>query len=892
MGSRIDVRTLKLNKWYVPKTFVLEGQENYIAIGYFDAVQLREVQINPKLKHPFISGYNKATQWKETEKEILVDYSSQEQMLFANIYDADLESELVVNPEDGTCFKEETINDFWKDVSSPYLFLSMIHINHIGNLEKVLHIINEVFEKDYLSYISFDYCDIVVFAKKIYIKDFFHKIKQVFQLSEEKGKCMVFDTFSLVSFYPGYKRGQHEAQKDSDEMDQFSATINLSVKDYDGFGKWYADLKLKYPQMRRYDMFGRHDISIVNERANSDWLLNMMERLHNKDSQCLFWTFETYIKVLEDEIAGGDFTERPPQNQLYERVQMDLQEKIDALKIAVKDSELSNKQSFILPICEVRDCICSIAKNSFAEEFIYCVFESFQHFIEYMTDKIQQVNEQGDAKLEEEKIAESYDEYFTALNTLVNSTMHSERQFIQATAFNAIFYSVPPKIMAFYNAYIYRIKQILADERSECKYTFLINPSFSPVVSVERISPEDTPPCDRILSVRIDEKALYDVEVISYQLVHELAHIIGDEMRCRSHRSRLITRSLLEVIIKLCDIQDAITIEVLREYTEDYARIIDGYTEGMNVDGARFLKALKNDRDRKLKKKFHNYFESNRKNVIGTCDKIMSDLGFDSNESQEAYMNFYSDQYCDRKYDICSYQLHQMNDGENTRAYRYMITMLKNIYSECYADMQMILVLAVNPEDYLGMFFDKHGITIEELWSDQEDLIRVSITLKVMFDCGLWEKSMLQDDGLKGFVTQILDIVEEAFTPMEEGRVNITNRMLKSLEPLKNAYKDEVKNSTGFHSKLKKRKKSGDSIHTGENSYLNKYYESAYGLYEYLLNVMKDALAEYQTPRKCDEIRKIREIVRLIFDFENPIYVFNCIEKEIDYYKTVLFGIV
>ena len=44
-----------------------------------------------------------------------------------------------------------------------------------------------------------------------------------------------------------------------------------------------------------------------------------------------------------------------------------------------------DKSGFLLPIYEVRDCICSILKNTFAEEFIYCMYESFRHFIVYMT---------------------------------------------------------------------------------------------------------------------------------------------------------------------------------------------------------------------------------------------------------------------------------------------------------------------------------------------------------------------------------------------------------------------------------------------------------------------------------------------------------------------------
>lgn len=883
MGNRIDVRILKLDKWYVPKTTLLEKQKNYIAIGYFDAVQLRGVQIDPKQEHPFIGGYNATVQWKEKEKESLVDYSSQEQMLFANIRED--------GPEDGTGFKEETINDFWKDLSSPYLFLSMIHINHIGNLEKVLKIIKKEFKKDYLSYISFDYCDIIVFAKGLYIKDFLRKIKRVIELSEENNEHMVFDTFSLVSFHPSYLRGRRKGEKSFGGLkksDQFSAAVNLSVKDYKGFTKWYKRFTKNHYGMYQYDMFGRHNISIVNDFADTDWLLNIMSELHKKKNQSLFWTFETYLKVPENIQRGDKSYTAPSNSKLYEKANEKLGKEIENLEEVVKNADLSNKHSFLLPVCEVRDCICSIAKNSFAEEFIYCIFESFQHFIAYMADKIGEANVQGNARRLEEDIAESYDKYFTALNTLVNSTMHSERQFIQATAFNAIFYSVPPKITAFYNAYIYRIKYILDDKKISSKYTFLIYPSFSPVVAVEKISLEDTPPCDRILSVRIDEKALYDVEILCYQLVHELAHYIGADVRCRKLRSRLIIDSLLKIIIKLCDIQDAATVRILKAYADDYVRDIDGYTENMKAIGADFLKKLTNDDDKKLKKKFQNCLQSYKEKTYDICDESLSGLGLDEN-SQEAYVNLYLEQYCEQKYAMCISQLRGMSDADKINPYRYIIDLLRNIYSECYADLQMILVLAANPEEYLRMFFSKHGITAGELWNNLEDLIRVGIILKIMFDCEIWEMSMLQDDGLKELVTGMLDGVKEAFAFVEKSRADRKNGVLKRLIPLIKAYKAEVENSIGFYGKQKKKKISGDSIHAEKNDFLNDFFEPAYGLYEYLLDVMEAALAEYQTPEKCGKIREVREIVKQIFEFEDPIHVFNCIEKEIDNYKKVLF---
>lgn len=67
----------------------------------------------------------------------------------------------------------------------------------------------------------------------------------------------------------------------------------------------------------------------------------------------------------------------------------------------MEHSALVDKSGFLLPIYEVRDCICSILKNTFAEEFIYCMYESFRHFIVYMTEEIGRMEEEGGIKEED-----------------------------------------------------------------------------------------------------------------------------------------------------------------------------------------------------------------------------------------------------------------------------------------------------------------------------------------------------------------------------------------------------------------------------------------------------------------------------------------------------------
>ena len=130
MGRIIDIRIMKLNKWYVPKTYDWNSSDTPMVLGYFDALEVHELQIDTEKCHPFTGGYRELIRQKIFTKEELTDYSSQEQILFLNICESD--------SADGSGFAENTVQSFWEDKNSPYVFVSMIHINHSNKLNLAL----------------------------------------------------------------------------------------------------------------------------------------------------------------------------------------------------------------------------------------------------------------------------------------------------------------------------------------------------------------------------------------------------------------------------------------------------------------------------------------------------------------------------------------------------------------------------------------------------------------------------------------------------------------------------------------------------------------------------------------------------------------------------------
>lgn len=883
--GKIDVRILKLNKWYIPKTYVLDNVKGNVAIGHFDSVEIRERRIDTKEKHPFIGGYQEAIKWKVENKQKLVDHSSQEAMIFTNINEE--------NRGDSSEFSEETIRNFWEDSSSPYLFLSMVHIEHMGKLKTALQLIGEVFRENYLSYISFDYCDIIIFAKKLYVGEFLNKVRNLFLLGKQGERNIFFDTFSMITFAPDFPDLLTNQKlpvgdfKTGSDGDRFQATVNVSVKDYSAFSMWRDTVSEKYPQTEFYNMYGRHDVSIVNNEADTEWLMYMMNELHKEREDAPFWTFETFIKV-KDENVGDIGDSKDTEKILYETVKRKLEDKIDVLRQQIDKSELISKSSFLLPVYEVRDCICSIAKNSFAEEFVYCIYDSFQHFIQYMTECIAKMNAgKGSDIITETTIAGSYNKYFTALNTLVNSTMHSDRQFVQATSFNAIFYSVPPKIMAFYNAYVYRLKEILKDDDSVEQYSYLIYPSFSPIMAIEQVSLEDKPPCSRILTAKISEKSIYDMAPTSYQLVHELAHSIGDKVRCRDIRTKYMFHSLLQNIISASGIGDEKIIRFLEIYLEEIwlEKNQDKiYLQDFEQISGMFLQNLINNLTEETFDAFKEYCDKAEDEIPG--DAFLEEFGLPK-EARSDYRRLYFRQYfiyiCDR----VRKQLELMQIREKLRFYNKNVKLLKEIYSESYADLQMILILAVSPQDYLKMFGKPCQLSIEELFNSPEDAIRVSLIFKIMMDCGIWKEDFEQDASFKDIISAIVQYNGKNFSNADEKLKATWKEKKDKIRPKAELY---IKERAG--AVLNKRETKGN-YKTGDVSKwvdLSDFDYITYGLYEYLLDVMEKALTEYIQPLKKAKIKKIHETVKTMLAAEDMIEVYNCIEDEIDAYRKELFA--
>ncbi len=225
--------------------------------------------------------------------------------------------------------------------------------------------------------------------------------------------------------------------------------------------------------------------------------------------------------------------------------------------------------------------------NGLANEFTLCVLPSlkgytktFQIYADAMAHP-EKYWENGERWVSiEDSLEKLRRDYFHALSILVQSTMHGERKFVQAPAFNCTAFDIPPKLLALYCAVICWITQTLNDNSAR-EFYFLLAPGFRDDIYVQplsmRLGPKDEGISHphNLLIIHLNEKLFYEPSRLLGVLCHEISHHVGGESRRRKERARCIFRSLAMYIV--CK-----TTPLIREEPEETPhRLIEQIVEAM-----------------------------------------------------------------------------------------------------------------------------------------------------------------------------------------------------------------------------------------------------------------------------------------------------------------------
>lgn len=968
----LDIRIIRLSKCHIPKNSTIlpddTKKNQYLAIGYFDMVDVIEVQPSED-NHPLFEAYKNSYRWENNIDSLMKEYSTQELIVFTNI------------GEDG--FEKKKIDRFWSG-NFDIRFISMIHVdneiaeNNSLGLSTIINKINSLFEgKEYLYYYSFDYSGIVLLANDMTIKEYLNNLFCLNYKLENKTN-LIRDSFSLCGIsrrllQNNSKLGNYDENKqnlicDKDYWNEsYIAVTNIGILDYTKYRTFWQELKSQNEAAKRYGLLGRQDVSIVNTKANLEWLLTVQALLdkYTSNQEKSFYSYETFIKVKIDSLLDDsknineqkdDNGENIPFNSKYnEKIYGKAEEELSQRYIKLKEEfdkriedsngNLTKKTKkeqyggeYLAPLKAVQYSILSILRNGFAEDFVICMYQSFLEFLDYLIEKVS--NDKDDIIA----FDKTFNEYFRGLNSLVNSAMHSERQFVQATAFNAIIYDIPSKVMAFYVAIIADMQKIVRDENKDKKYTFLLTPSFSNEISVNVISyEEENPPHDRILRVSINEQTLYSPNAVIRRMAHEVAHYVGDDLRCRIERKKKILSSVVHLLlyhlIPKCLYNESWN-EFVEKVTgrliyEKFPLDVSNYSKSLNflageVVGCFYSRGNikdtvyeyvkesigKIDNSSKMES-FKTYFLKVVKYSIGEESEIFQNMLNEkclTEDQIEVFSNIIiSDIYAE--INILNTDLNikslpyncklipssisgMSNSFLNQTTLSLYTNRLVSVYSEAFADMQMILLLNLTYKQYIIGFVCEEDIKIERFEKSLEDSMRIGVVAKLMEEVGFWNiplgaecfddfKDEVKRDQLKKLHKKVqcqIQIVRNTFD-IDDG-----NDMIEKMKKVIHNFKINTKCDLEKDLEEDLEEKVEQPINSKETILRDSLIGFLWIKLEmYLLICLSKSIQHYS--KRCDDIKELRKIVLTIEDSKNIKEIFCTICQEISAYKQDLFSL-
>lgn len=407
-------------------------------------------------------------------------------------------------------------------------------------------------------YQSLDFCDYVLFTKDIKL-DQLQNLLWGLTLRQDICKDCIRDTFTVYSFGWDYLNRSFQNLELASLNDTTTATINLSIQSSDVIQELQNKLIAENIPFSKQKMCGRYDLSLTSPQLPHKSVLRILQII-----DCFNHSSKTtddiklggYEVVLtpegcEDNYTGGLSAKRDTELRDSGVFYLETWNQICGNQVYNNKSlEIHKIANYIIEtLCSIKELL----ENGFADEFILCVLPSLATVLDISLEYSQKCTVLNEASKKDfdtfdlirsikKNLHNLWRNYFTALNTLSLCTMHSERQFIQSPAFNASYFEIPPKLLAYYNAIVNDIVEKLNTTSSET-YRFVIAPDFRDDINVTDLPIASQPErSSHIAIINLNESFIYMPSKAVLLFAHEVAHYVGN--RNRSQRTHYIFKSI------------------------------------------------------------------------------------------------------------------------------------------------------------------------------------------------------------------------------------------------------------------------------------------------------------------------------------------------------------
>lgn len=446
-------------------------------------------------------------------------------------------------------YTEQEVEDFWKNEKEPMLFLSMISLDTAQNYHETLKKIDEVYgDSLHLAYITFDYCNILLFSKG---RSFQQCAERMLRLDFDTQQNIV-DSITLYSFAHGFSERLND-----NEPETFGVYLRFGISDMKKMDEFWETLQYESSSfndcsIKKNWIAGRHDVGILCQNATLNWLA-MAWKLAKTFSEKWYTSFILSILI---QPTSNDIKGKLPSQSENSGLLKIMNEKFNSFKTAYEERcekvNVPVDWVWLRWLHEASQQSVALLENKMTCELGVCLVPQFNDFFTYVECLWSTEFELGPIWNEAE---DCFATMLTNTSILVDSMNHHSRQFISAPPVRTVAFEMPPKLMAYYTMVLHKLIEVLRDDK-EHEYGFTITPQFTHTLNVRSLIKESQSLMggNQFISIGISEQALYRMRHTTAVLTHEISHFVGCCGRKRDVRQKnVLYVELYDMVLEIME---------------------------------------------------------------------------------------------------------------------------------------------------------------------------------------------------------------------------------------------------------------------------------------------------------------------------------------------------
>lgn len=492
------------------------GAKDYLTITYYDKIRIRPVTVAPG-ENPMQAAYGVMEQLYSHNRELNYEF----RQLIAGFADVDE--------------TDRHFQMFWEKQDCPLFFVTMVNVSLNVKLEDEIKRIRSVLNGvDYRLYLTYEYDEILIFAKSTSLQSYAEQVMKIGFHKENQG---VLDTITVCCF--------GDAPVPQDERNT-TVCIQLGVKDYQKAVDYLSGKGVDEKDI--HWILGRSDIGFLIVESGLSWIQEFYKDSQEGDFP---WLSTTQLSVLvrqgnlEDSL---ELTGKPVETPWYAIPEQWLERICLLYKEKCKELHIHADPVFERILYETGRLVDNALENRLSQDLAVCILPELDDFLRYLEYIL------ANPALHEkhaEMLRSSLNSFYLNILALVNSTVHSNQEFVLIPHSAPPSFEMPPKVIAYYGLIARQIIESFRDEKRI--YGVMLAPKLVDDLEVESFSIAELEELGHLLSVSIGEKLLYNLRDTVMTLGHEMAHFVGEATRERGiRREQILSFYLYRLLSRLC----------------------------------------------------------------------------------------------------------------------------------------------------------------------------------------------------------------------------------------------------------------------------------------------------------------------------------------------------